>query len=244
MARQRQMPQDDAPLQDAVGVEYRVPGLGHHGFNGGFCLSKVVRCGGKFRRQGGGDVFQIGQPDVDVPAPGLHILHGLIAAGVAHNGQMQALCPGKIQCGSDPGPPLAWRDQIDVVGSLCLQAEKDFGQMLHADLLAQPFGADGEVLAEAALEGAAGKEHGAAATGAADAGLLPEMQGSAGGFQGAARAAEAHGSGSPVHPAAAGAQGAVGGRRDKIGFRHNIQSPLCKVCCPQYTTFYTGRAIL
>ena len=78
----------------------------------------------------------------------------------------------------------------------------------------------------------------------ADAGLLPEMQGSAGGFQGAARAAEAHGSGSPVHPAAAGAQGAVGGRRDKIGFRHNIQSPLCKVCCPQYTTFYTGRAIL
>ena len=130
------------------------------------------------------------------------------------------------------------------MGALLLQIEENFGQMFYRDLFAQSLGADGVILAETTLEGAAREKHGAAAPGAADAGLFPEVQGRAGGFQGAARAAEAHGSGSPVHPAAAGAQGAMGGRRDKIGFRHNIQSPLCKVCCPQYTIFYTGRAIL
>ena len=65
-------------------------------------------------------------------------------------------------------------------------------------LPAQPLGADGVVLAEAALEGAAGEEHRAAAPGAADAGLLPEVQGSAGRFQGTARPAEARLPGGPV----------------------------------------------
>ena len=54
--------------------------------------------------------------------------------------------------------------------------------MLHGDLLAQPLGADGIVLAEAALEGAAGEKDCAAAFGAADAGLFPEMQGRPGDF--------------------------------------------------------------
>ena len=88
--------------------------------------------------------------------------------------------PGNIQRGNDPGPPLAGRDQIDVVGTLGLQIEENFSQMLHADLLAQPLGADGIVLAEAAFEGAAGKEHRAAALCAADAGLLPESAGQRG----------------------------------------------------------------
>ena len=47
----------------------------------------------------------------------------------------------------------------------------------QGDLFAQPLGADGVVLAEAALQGAAGKEHRAAAPCTADAGLLPVVQG-------------------------------------------------------------------
>lgn len=51
---------------------------------------------------------------------------------------MQALSPGNIQRGNDPGPPLAGRDQIDVVGTLLLQIQENLCQMFHADLLAKP----------------------------------------------------------------------------------------------------------
>ena len=111
---------------------------------------------------------------------------------------MQPLHPGQVEGGDDPGPPLPRRDKIDVVGSLRLQVQKDLGQALYRDLPAQSLGADGVVLAEAALEGAAGEEHRAAAPGAADAGLLPEVQGRAGRFQGAARPTEARLPGGPV----------------------------------------------
>ena len=72
---------------------------------------------------------------------------------------MQPLRPGQVEGSDDPGPPLPRRDKIDVVGSLRLQVQKDLGQALYGDLLTQPLGADGVVLAEAAFEGAAGKEH-------------------------------------------------------------------------------------
>ena len=182
MAGQGKVPQNDPLLQDALCIEHRVPGLCHHGFNGGLCLRKIVRCRGKLCREGGGDVFQVGQPDVDVSAPCFHAFHRFVAAGVAYDGQMQALSPGNIQRGNDPGPPLAGRDQIDVVGTLLLQIQENLCQMFHADLLAKALGADGIVLAEAAFEGAAGKEHRAAALCAADAWLLPVVQGSAGCF--------------------------------------------------------------
>ena len=73
-------------------------------------------------------------------------------------------------------------DKVDVVGPLRLKVEEDLGQMLHRDLFAQPLGADGVVLAEAALQGAAGEKHRAAAPCAADTGFLPEVEGGAGGL--------------------------------------------------------------
>ena len=136
---------------------------------------------------------------------------------------MQPPVPGEVQRGDDPWPPLAGGDEVDVVCALPLQIEKDLGQMLGRDLPAQPLGADGVILAEAALEGAAREKHRAAAPGAADARLLPEMQGRAGGFQGAARPAEAHLPGCAVGAAAAGAEGAGGRRRHGKNFRHIVQ---------------------
>ena len=120
VAGQSQMAQDDALLQDALSVKYRMAGLRHHGLNGGPGLGKVIRCSGKLCREGGGDVFQVSQPDVNGTPPGLHTLHRLVAACVADDGQMQPLRPGQIQRGNDPGPPLPGGDQIDVVGSLGL----------------------------------------------------------------------------------------------------------------------------
>ena len=109
--------------------------------------------------------------------------------------------------------------------------------MFNGDLPAEAFGADGIVLAEAAFEGAAGEKHRAAAPCTADAGLFPVVQGRTGGFQGAACTAEAGASGSTVGSAAARTERAGRGNGNKIGFRHNIQSPLQKVCQLQYTTF-------
>ncbi len=41
------------------------------------------------------------------------------------------------------------------MGALLLQTEENFGQMLYRDLFAQSLGADGVILAETTLEGAA-----------------------------------------------------------------------------------------
>src|SRR5699024_357895 len=104
---------------------------------------------------------------------------------VADDGQAQPGGPGLVQRGGDPGLPLPRGDQVDIVGPLALQLQKNAGQALHGDLLAKALGADGVVLAVAALEGAPREKDGAAAPGAADAGLLPEVEGGPGHFQGA-----------------------------------------------------------
>ena len=197
--------------------------LRHHSLDGGPGLGEVVRRRGKLGGEGRGDVLQIGQPDVDRAAPRLHALHRLVAAGVADDGQTQPLGPGNVQRRDDPGPPLAGGDEVDVVGALLLQIEENFGQMLYRDLFAQSLGADGVILAETTLEGAAREKHGAAASGAADAGLFPEVQGRAGGFQGAARPAEACLPGGTVCAAAAGAEGTGDRRRCGNVFRHIVQ---------------------
>ena len=62
------------------------------------------------------------------------------------------------------------------MGALLLQTEENFGQMFYRDLLAKTLGADGVILAETTLEGAAREKHGAAAPGAADAGFFPVVQ--------------------------------------------------------------------
>ena len=221
VAGQGQMPQDDAFLQDAVRIEDRVPGLRHHGFDAGSGHRKVIRRGRKLGGQGRGDVLQVGQPDVDIPPPALDALQRLIAAGVADNGEVQPLRPRQVERSDDPRLPLAGRDQIDVVRALRLQVQKDLGQMPDGDLLAEPLGADGVVLAEAALEGAAGKEHRAAAPCAADAGLFPEMEGGAGGFQRTACPAEADPPGGAVRAALPGAKRAGFGC-EVGGFGHTI----------------------
>ena len=57
MAGQGKVPQNDPLLQDALCIEHRVPGLCHHGFNGGLCLRKIVRRGRKLCGKGRGYIF-------------------------------------------------------------------------------------------------------------------------------------------------------------------------------------------
>ena len=223
VAGQGEMPQDHALLQDALGIEYRMPGLPQHFLDGGFCLREVIRRGRKIRREGRGYIFQISQPDVDIPVPCPDALDGLVSAGVADDGEGEPLRPRCIQRREDPWPPLPGGDEVDVVGTLPLQVEEDLRQVLHRDLFAETLGTDGIILAEAAFQGAAGEEHGSAAAGAADAGFLPEVQGSAGGFQGRACAAKAGLPGSTVGAAPARAERTGRRRGDRKKFRHIVQ---------------------
>ena len=209
LTRQGQMPQDDPLLQKAVLVKDGAAGLGHHGLDGGFGHLEVIGRGREPGRQGRGDVFQVGQPDVHIALPAPDAVQRLVTAGVADDGQAQPAGPRLVQRGDDPGLPLPRRDQVDVVGALALQVEEDFRQAPDADLLAKALGADGVVLAVAAFEGAAREKDGAAAAGPADAGLLPEMEGGAGHFERAGSPAEPGPPGGPVGPAAAGAEGAM-----------------------------------
>ena len=67
-------------------------------------------------------------------------------------------------------------DEIDVVGALVDELEAEGTQMLRRDGLAPTLVADGLILAEHTLQGAAGEKEGAAAPSAGDGRLLPLMQ--------------------------------------------------------------------
>ena len=66
-------------------------------------------------------------------------------------------------------------DQIDIMGSLTLQFQKNFTESLCGNIFAIVFVAQFVVLAENAFESAAGKEYGSAAVGSTDARFFPEM---------------------------------------------------------------------
>ena len=72
---------------------------------------------------------------------------------------------------------MGGRHQIDVVGTLILQAEHHPEEAGGRDGFSQVFLADVVVLAEAAPQGTAGEKNGPAASRPADAGLLPVVQG-------------------------------------------------------------------
>ena len=111
------------------------------------------------------------------------------------------------------------RDKVDVVCALLLKLQKNIRQAPGGYLPPEISGADAVILAVAALQRAARKEHRAAALCAGDAGLLPEMQRRARDFHHTAAAAKAMRP-RAVRPAAARTQRTVGGRL------HAVSSPV------------------
>ena len=209
------MPQDHALLQQAVFIKFGSAGLEDHLPHRPAAYLKIIRRGGIFGRELRRNILYVRQPYVHNAVQLLNRLQRLVAAGVVHDGNGKSPGLGLLQGFQHPGQPLGGSDQIDVVGALLLQFQKDLGQALGVDGLAQALLADFIVLAVAALQAAAGKEHGAAAFAAADAGLLPVMQRRAGNHQLAGRTAHT-GAPGPVRAAAAGAEGTgCGNLQDK-----------------------------
>ena len=207
------MPHDDAPLQVAVCIIDRRAGLYKHLAQGGICHGGVILCAGKLRRQRAVAILIVGKPDVHIPGQCADSLNGFIAAGVVDNRQGKARRSGSIQCLCHPGQIVGRRDQIQIFGAAVLQLHKNIGQPLGGDRLAHLTLTDGVVLAVAAPQGAAAEKYRAAPGGgigvAAQAGLLPVVQGGAGHPQGIIGPAEAPLPCGAVGPAGPGAKGTV-----------------------------------
>ena len=81
-----------------------------------------------------------------------------IAAAVADDWQMQSLCLGhsKGQCN---GWGIVLRcDKVDIVGTFCLQFQKNIGQSLYRNPLAALAGSNGMILAENTAHATAGEK--------------------------------------------------------------------------------------
>ena len=90
------------------------------------------------------------------------------------------MVPDQIQSRKDPGEKMGGSYQADVIGPLILQPQKGIGQLPGGKCFSVQLAADPVVLAEAAAQRTAAEKYRAASPGTADAGLLPEMQGSPG----------------------------------------------------------------
>ena len=206
VAGQGKVAHNHAFLQVAVGIVHWGTGLQQHLADGGVRHLWVILRGGKLFRQGRAGIFVIRQPDVHIPGQSLYGFHGFVPAGVIGHRQGQPIAAGGIQRLRHPRQPLRCGDKVQVFGAFLLQFHKNFSQALRRQRLAKALLADLVILAVAALQGAAGKKYRAAAGRgvgvSAQAGLLPMVQGGAGGQQGIPRAAIAGAARRAVGPAA------------------------------------------
>ena len=116
------MADEHAALQQAVFQPYRAP-LAEHLQDGRFGGRGVVLCPGVFFRQGGGEVFQVGQVHVHLALQGFENVRPLVAAAVPYHGQIAWDRPPQ-----HPGErvgELGGGDQLDTAGPLARQPPKD-----------------------------------------------------------------------------------------------------------------------
>ena len=99
-----------------------------------------------------------------------------IAGAVDDEGDLQSLHAASFHGLRDEGDVVVRGDEVNVIRALRLQLEEDLREALEAHALPDLLVAQLIVLAEHALQGAAGEEHRAAAFLAGDARLLPEVE--------------------------------------------------------------------
>lgn len=84
---------------------------------------------GKFR----GKIFQIRKINIHQPFQMAQCLRRFIAAGIVYNGKMQPLLFCLLQCNNDLRQKMSRGDEVDIIGPLFLQLQKDFRQMLRSN---------------------------------------------------------------------------------------------------------------
>ena len=171
-SRQKQVPDDHPPLQDALLVQDVGARLTDHLLDGSPGDLGIVRRPRPALGIPGIGIFIVRQIDVNGSLQRPEGLHPVIAPAVPNHGDGQRLGEGLRHHVSIVGGI----DQINVMGPGVNQRPKDLPQPFHRDLPAKVPLADGLILAKDAPQGASGKKHRARAPGPGEGRFLPEVQ--------------------------------------------------------------------
>lgn len=110
-----------------------IPNLAVHFIQREGCLFKIVWTVRESGCRSAGAVFEIGKKDVDQTFQRAERFDFLVAAGIIDNGQGETLLFCCDKCKTDLRYVMRGRDQIDIVGTLFLELQKDPGESFHAD---------------------------------------------------------------------------------------------------------------
>ena len=129
---------------------------------------------GKFQ----GKIFQIRKINIHQPFQMAQCLRRFIAAGIVYNGKMQPLLFCLLQCNNDLRQKMSRGDEVDIIGPLFLQLQKDFRQMLRSNDSSGLTQSNIMILTKDTSEITAGEKDGSGAGSTGNTGLFPIMQGS------------------------------------------------------------------
>ena len=211
--RHEEVADDDALLHHAAFVEDRLRALAHHLGEAFLRAFRVVSGTGILLCLRAVHVLEVVEVDVREAVQAADQLGRFIAGAVDDEGDLQSLHATPLHGLRDERDVVVRGHEVDVVRALRLQLEEDLRESLEADALSDLLVAQLIVLAEHALQGAAGEEHRAAAFLAGDARLLPVVECRPRDVELGADAADALLPRVPVHTALARTQPAVLHRR-------------------------------
>ena len=121
-------------------------------------------------------VLEVVEVDVREAVEAADQLGRFVAGAVDDEGDLQSLHAASFHGLRDEGDVVVRGHEVDVVRALRLQLEEDLRESLEADALSDLLVAQLIILAEHALQGAAGEEHCTATFFSGDARLLPEVE--------------------------------------------------------------------
>ena len=186
VARQDEVAHHDPPLEGAghavvaIGVRLAaasIPKLPHHLLEGRAGNCRVVTCARERAREARIGIFEVGEPHIHHVPQRAHHLHGLIARGIAHDGQPEAMAAGQTDRLDHMRGEMQGRHEVDVERTLILELEHHVREACGRHLEAEALLRDLVVLAEDAAQRAAREEDGARAALARDRRLFPEVEG-------------------------------------------------------------------
>ena len=174
--RHEEVADDDALLHHAAFVEDGLRALAHHLGEAFLRTFRVVSGAGVLLCLRAVHVLEVVEVYVREAVQAADQLSRFIAGAVDDEGDLQSLHAASFHGLRDEGDVVVRGHEVDVVRALRLQLEEDLRESLEADALSDLLVAQLIVLAEHALQGAAGEEHRAAAFLTGDARLLPVVK--------------------------------------------------------------------
>ncbi len=176
---EREMADHDAALHEAVSDDGGA-GLAVHFGNGGRGDREIVRRMGVAHGIAVGEIFQVGQVDVDEAGERFQRLTLDVGGSIQGDGDVESLGFGQSHRLPQSMKIVVCCDEVNVVATMVLQVQHDFGELGGGEGGAVGVAGNGAVLTETAGHGTAAEKDGSGAVGAGQNGLLPVVRGGAG----------------------------------------------------------------